>query len=57
MVAERAQGNIRALEGALIRIVAFSSLTGRPLTGELAHEVLGRLYPTPPARSANPLGG
>jgi chromosomal replication initiator protein len=31
---------VRALEGALIRVVAFSSLTGRPLTAELAREVL-----------------
>jgi len=45
VVAERVETNVRALEGALIRIVAFSSLTGRPLTGELAQEVLGRLYP------------
>jgi len=47
VVAERVTANVRALEGALIRIVAFSSLTGRPLTAELAHEVLDRLYPLP----------
>jgi chromosomal replication initiator protein len=45
VVAERIQSNVRALEGALIRIVAFSSLTGRPFTSELADEVLTRLYP------------
>jgi len=44
-IAERVQSNVRALEGALIRTVAFSSLTGRPLTGELAREVLDGLYP------------
>jgi chromosomal replication initiator protein len=33
------------MEGALIRVVAYSSLTGRPLTGELAREVLASLYP------------
>jgi chromosomal replication initiator protein len=37
--------NVRALEGALIRVVAFASLTGRPLTAGLAAEVLGDLYP------------
>ncbi len=47
VIAERVQSNVRALEGALIRIVAFSSLTGRPLTPELANEVLDRLYPRP----------
>jgi chromosomal replication initiator protein len=45
VIAERIEGNVRALEGALIRVVAFSSLTGRPLTGELAEEVLNTLYP------------
>jgi chromosomal replication initiator protein len=44
-IAERIQHNVRALEGALIRIVAFSSLTGRRLTAELAAEVLDSLYP------------
>jgi chromosomal replication initiator protein len=44
-IAERIDNNVRALEGALIRVVAFSSLTGRPLTAELAGEVLDTLYP------------
>ncbi len=58
VVAERVKTNVRALEGALIRIVAFSSLTGRPLTAELAHEVLDRLYPLPAAgpRSSRSVG-
>ncbi len=45
VIAERIRSNVRALEGALIRVVAFSSLTGRPLTAELAREVLDSLYP------------
>jgi chromosomal replication initiator protein len=45
VIAERIDTNVRALEGALIRVVAFSSLTGRPLTGALAGEVLDGLYP------------
>ena len=52
-IADRISVNVRALEGALIRVVAFSSLTGRPLSAELATEVLDGLYPTsdPPPRS------
>ena len=45
VIADRIQSNVRALEGALIRVVAYSSLTGRPLTTELANEVLDSLYP------------
>jgi chromosomal replication initiator protein len=45
VIAERITGNVRALEGALIRVVAFGSLTGRPLTAGLAREVLDGLYP------------
>jgi chromosomal replication initiator protein len=48
-IAEHVQTNVRALEGALIRVVAFSSLTGRALTSELAQEVLASLYPQPVA--------
>lgn len=52
-IAKRITVNVRALEGALIRVVAFSSLTGRPLSAELATEVLDGLYPKmdPPRRS------
>jgi chromosomal replication initiator protein len=45
VLAERVCDNVRALEGALIRVVAFSSLSARPLTAELAEEVLDGLYP------------
>jgi chromosomal replication initiator protein len=46
-IAEHVQSNVRALEGALIRVVAFSSLTGRALDAALAREVLATLYPQP----------
>jgi chromosomal replication initiator protein len=49
LIAERVPSNLRALEGALIRVVAFASLTGRPLTPALAREVLDGLYPSGPA--------
>jgi chromosomal replication initiator protein len=37
--------HVRALEGALIRVVAFGSLTGRAVTAALTAEVLDSLYP------------
>jgi chromosomal replication initiator protein len=45
LVAARVTENIRALEGALIRVVAHGSLTQRRLDLALAEEVLDRLYP------------
>jgi chromosomal replication initiator protein len=44
-IASRVSTNIRELEGALTRVVAFSSLTGRPLTAELAQDVLKDVFP------------
>jgi chromosomal replication initiator protein len=53
LIADRVDTNIRALEGALIRVVAFGSLTGRDVDADLAGEVLSGLYPelTPRART------
>ena len=48
--------NVRALEGALIRVVAFHSLTGQPLDRELAAHVLDGLhYARSPGSGAGPL--
>ena len=54
VIADRVTDNVRALEGALIRVVAFHSLTGRPLDAALAAEVLDGLYPAPPPASRQP---
>ncbi|MCC7243324.1 MAG: chromosomal replication initiator protein DnaA, partial [Acidobacteria bacterium] len=39
-IASRIKSNVRELEGSLIRLLAYASLTGRPLTIELAQDVL-----------------
>jgi chromosomal replication initiator protein len=50
VIAETVDTNIRALEGALIRVVAYGSLAGRSVTPELAGEVLAGLYGIRPTR-------
>jgi chromosomal replication initiator protein len=44
-IASRISTNIRELEGALTRVVAFSSLTGRSLSVDLAEDVLKDVFP------------
>ncbi|HVH50741.1 MAG TPA: chromosomal replication initiator protein DnaA [Gaiellaceae bacterium] len=44
-IASRVSTNIRELEGALTRVVAFSSLTGRAMSVELAQDVLKDVFP------------
>jgi chromosomal replication initiator protein len=43
-IANRVKSNIRELEGSLVRIRAFCNLTGRPLTLDLAQEVLASIW-------------
>jgi chromosomal replication initiator protein len=45
LIADRVTDNIRALEGALIRVVAFHSLTGRAIDPSLTADVLDVMYP------------
>jgi chromosomal replication initiator protein len=57
-IARRIDGNIRALEGALIRVVAYGSLSGKTMTPELTDRVLdgfyGRAGTTKPGGPAGP---
>jgi chromosomal replication initiator protein len=59
MIADRVTDNIRALEGALIRVVAFHSLTRQPIDPTLTTEVLDAMYPVTAERrpGSRPPGG
>lgn len=46
-IANRIQSNIRELEGALIRVIAISSLNNQEVTPELAAEALKDILPAP----------
>jgi chromosomal replication initiator protein len=46
-IAAHVSSSVRALEGALIRVVAYASLRGETPTPELARTILERLYPRP----------
>jgi chromosomal replication initiator protein len=50
-IADRVTTNIRELEGALTRVIAYASLTGRPIEVEVAREVLKDLFPDGAGRS------
>jgi chromosomal replication initiator protein len=45
-IAQRIQSNIRELEGALVRVVAYATLTRAPITVDLAADILKELLPT-----------
>jgi chromosomal replication initiator protein len=51
LIADRVSSNVRALEGALIRVVASHSLTGRPIDPVLAASVLDEMHPKSPRDS------
>ena len=50
-VARQVRSNIRELEGLLNRVLAFSSLTGKPLSVDLARETLKDILPSLDRRS------
>jgi len=53
-IARKVASNIRELEGALNRIVAYASMGGQPITIELAQAVLSNVLYNPKKRSVTP---
>lgn len=52
-IADKIQSNIRELEGALIRLIAFSSLNQCEITSEMAYNVLKDILPQKKPRQIN----
>ena len=50
-IADAIQSNMRTLEGALTRLIAYSSIMNIPVTAELAQGVLGEYFIAKPIRS------
>jgi chromosomal replication initiator protein len=50
LIASRTKSNVRELEGALVKLVAFSSITGAPITLPMAQQVLKNLLQTQQGR-------
>ena len=53
-IARQVRSNVRELEGLLNRVIAFSSLTGRPLDVDLTKDTLKDILPESDARSKAP---
>jgi chromosomal replication initiator protein len=53
LIAERITDNVRQLEGALIRVVAYHSLTQLPIDARLAETVLDEIHPRPQRKAAS----
>ena len=56
LIAERITDNVRQLEGALIRVVAYHSLTQLPIDARLAETVLDEIRPRPQHTSVSIAG-
>ena len=48
-IARATHSNMRSLEGAITRLVAYSSIMNTPVTSDLAHDLLGEYFTSQPA--------